>query len=233
MPEFDKNKVLEQILKDVPVKLNLRGEVVIKGKKRVIYAFYQNSGIPDPDLKYDRQNEPIPTTIDSTMCEVYSGGGPRNKEFALEHQEKMKTDQLYARHKREYAKIFGTSVDSFDQGPNIEVSGMNPAAEARKGYSFDFYSSAFHFIQHFHQICERLGYNISLFNNSVQFTREVEVVERGNKLSVPLNVRADIGINLRHNDSTLKQVMGAIEKAYKKAEKADISSKKVQVVQYV
>ncbi len=233
MPEFDKNKVLEEILKEVPVKLNLREEVVVDGVTRVIYAFYQNSGIPDPELKYDREKNPVPTDQNSTVCEVYSVGGPRNAEFTQEHQERMKANELYTGNRREDAKIFGTSIDSFNQGPYIGFDEMDPAGEARKGYSYDFSSSAYFFAQHFNQICKRLGYDIRFINNSVELTREVEIVENENKLSLPLNVRADVGINLKNKDPTLKDVLDVIENAYKKAKRADISSNKIELYQYV
>lgn len=72
MPEFNKKKVLETILKDTPILTNLRKEITLNKKKVVIYAYYFNRGEPDSELKYDLLKNPVKTTSKSTLCEIYS-----------------------------------------------------------------------------------------------------------------------------------------------------------------
>src|SRR4030042_2945819 len=82
MPGFDKKAVLEVILKEAPVLTNLRKKITVRGRRRVIYAYYHPRGQPDAELKYDRLKNPINTTPSSTLCELYSvwDEGEENKD---------------------------------------------------------------------------------------------------------------------------------------------------------
>ena len=72
MAGFDKQRVLERVMADAPILSNRQGVVEVDGKERKIYAYYHNRGVRDPDLQYDRVANPIATTPDATLCEIYS-----------------------------------------------------------------------------------------------------------------------------------------------------------------
>jgi len=203
MPGFDKKVVLEQILKDVPVQQNLRGK--IEGTNKTIYAYYFNRGMPDPDLKYDMRKNPVKTTPDSTLCEIYSMGGPKYKEFAEEHRKRLKTDKDYARMERELSRKYSRHVSEWYQGPWIgggvctDYEVIN-ATRSKGGCSYSYHHSAGWFLDHFDRICERLGYAPRLLDKCVI------VGER----------KENLPINLQNQDPTISEILDLIENAYQK-----------------
>jgi len=54
MTNFPKQQILEKILEQAPVQTNLKGKIIHKGKQIVIYAYYNNSGIMDPEPRVRR-----------------------------------------------------------------------------------------------------------------------------------------------------------------------------------
>ena len=215
MAGFDKQRVLERVTADAPILSNRQGEVEADGKKRKIYAYYHNRGVRDPDLQYDRVANPIATTPDATLCEVYSfwEGDPN-------------VQKLLQRLVREGNIKEG---DVLYQGPWVEHSlGDEGVIEnARRGYGYSFSHSASAFEGHFNRICEELGYEprlVDLFEENsgffgsgahiIQATRYVRLGVDGQATEGKILMRAPIGINLTTEDPTLSKTLDAIAQAY-------------------
>ncbi|MBU3912527.1 MAG: hypothetical protein KKB21_02120 [Nanoarchaeota archaeon] len=199
---FDKKKVLEIILQEVPVKQNLVGEIEVNGKKRVVYAYYFNRGMPDPDLKYDRYTHPIPTTPDSTLCEVYSVGGPKHEKFEAEHVRMLKTDKSYAEDDKKRSEEYNRPITHWYQGPWVDgvITDEEVIEATRGGAEYSFHHSESWFSEHFNSICERMGFNMKLRDDFVVVGRKKQC----------------IGIDLGTRDPILSQVLDSIERAYQK-----------------
>ncbi len=232
MGNFDKNKVLERILQEVPILSNRRGEVEVtnpvyndegkqigeKNEKRVIYAFYFNRGVPDPDLKYDRKANPLPTTPESTLCEIYSfwEGAPNVREW------------------REDAIKSGYIKDDtiVNQGPWLEDCGVldNPPLAARKGNQYQFWRAGYTFAEHFNRICENLGFEPRIADLDGHDCNYSIQIPGGIKLSVgretsyhDIFVKMYIGINFDLEDPTLSKALDAISDTYKKLQKGEFA----------
>jgi len=198
---FDKKVVLEQILKDVPVQQNLRGKV--EGTNNIIYAYYFNRGMPDPDLKYDLKENPVKTTPDSTLCEIYSMGGPKYKEFVEAHKKRLKTDANYANAEMELSRGYSRHSYEWYQGPWIAGGACtdDEVVEAtRGGCSYSYHHSAGWFSDHFNQICERLGYPLRLSDDHIEVDGKKE----------------HLSIDLQNQDPAISRILDLIEKAYQK-----------------
>ncbi len=219
---FDKNKVLERIISEVPILSNKRGELTINNDikendklvkievKVPIYAYYFNRGLKDPDLDYDKVNSPIATTKDSSLAEVYSlfDSGKFQKEYR------------------------GPDVVSF--GGTILLDNNKVIKYIRDNYyNFEFFHSAFKFKNHFNRIVEDLGYDINFLNlgegifkfgtYGVQSSREI-IYSFGKKEAKEgkVNVIVPLKLNLNKNDPSLLEVLDLIEASYSKIKNADI-----------
>ncbi len=235
MRGFDSQKVLERILQEAPILSNRRGEVeaeLPELKKVPIFAFYYNRGLPDPELHYDRVKNPIRTTPDSTLCEVYSfwGGDPNVQDLItrLTKEGEIKPGQVLY------------------QGPWLECPALDDEElfrEVRKGAGYSFYHSASAFHKHFNRICEALGYEprlIDLYNNEncrffgrgafvVQVQSPAQISVDGRVASGNIKLRAQLGINLTSEDPTLRQVLSAVSDAYERIVKVDLSDAELYV----
>ncbi len=232
MKNFDSSKVLERILQEVPILSNRRGEVEVtnpvynnkgelireKKEKRVIYAFYFNRGVPDPDLKYDRKANPLPTTPDSTLCEIYSHfeGDPDVKEW---REEAIKTGYI-------------KEGEVVNQGPWLEDCGFvdNPPLAARDGDQYQFWHSGHVFADHFNTICESLGFEPRIVdidgmdhNYCIQISGQAALNFSGKTSHHDIAIKMRIGINFDREDPTLSRALGAISKAYEKLYIRDFS----------
>lgn len=237
---FDKTLVLERILQEAPVLSNRRGEIKVDGqvkkgnewvKRKVkvpIYAYYFNMGVKDPDLKYDRIGFPIKTSHDSTLAEVYSfwEGNPNIQELVKKLEERgeiKKGEVIY-------------------QGPGIKGVSFKEVKERtrRQDCVFSFNDSASTFEWHFNKITEELGYDVRLISLSqenygffdcgayaLQSPRQVSFSMNREVRKGLIDIRVPIGLNLNRIDPTLNQMLGLIERAYKKIQKADFSGAKL------
>jgi len=202
MNEFDQSKVLTRILKEAPTLTNLRGTVEVDGVERVIYAFYLSDGKPDPELGYDRVNDPKPTTPDSTLCEIYSAFGPGWEKI---RQKKIREGSL------EEGEVLNV-------GPYIPAMGASePAKLTREDCKFEFNRTARTFADHFNKICKDLEYDVKLdglIDSSIQSKRRVNLLVDGRVMEGVVPIETDIGINFDNTDPTLSQTLDAIAKAY-------------------
>ncbi len=218
---FNKFEVMERILEEVPIQTNLRREIEVNGEKRVLYAYYFNRGEPDPEVKYDRKNEPIKTTHHSTLCEIYS---------VWKEEEQVK--EFLERGVLKEGEVL-------NKGPWLE-SNEDPPAEARAGGRYNFWHTAHYFSEHFNQICGSLGYMpriISLFDEKEKgfFDMGAYIIQvRRNARNVLVSkdvsdrdiiVREYIGINLVREDPPLSHILDAIAESYKKIITFDFSSR--------
>lgn len=224
MGNFDKNRVLERILEEAPTLSNRRGEIEIKvpvynvkgeqvgeeRKKRVIYAFYSDSRVPDPDLYYHRKANPLPTTPDSTLCEIYSfwEGDPNVQEFL----------------KREIKEGRMKEGDVIHQGPFVTGYHGHRFEEpqgARDEEEFNFFYSVCYFSRHFNKICEELGYEprIEDFGNSncyltLQIPAQVSLSIAGKVSYHDTGVKMPMGIDFYREDPALSKALELISETY-------------------
>ena len=185
------------------------------------YAFYNNVGKPDPafELTFDRIKKPVKTTLDSSLCEVYSVFGKEQEAFLQRVWKKGEAPRGRTKH----------------QGPS--VSGMdglsNPAAEVRSGLGeLDFFRSAYRFANHFNNICKRLGQTTQLrqldeihasFNNSyygVLLTREMVTQAKLTAVDGSQGTIIPINFDFDTQDPTLNDTLDMIERAYQKGLKS-------------
>lgn len=207
MSTFDRARVLKTILKEVTVKQNLRGEIQVNGGRQVIYAFYCNRGMPDPDLKYDRYKNPIPTSPDSTLCEIYSVGGPKHAKFEQEHLQRLKDSVDYANSQMETSRLYNRPSQRLQMGPWVDGVGTTDDEIIKltrgKGLferTYNFHHSEAWFREHFNNVCMTLGIDIRLERNFVETESKQSRLE----------------IDLARIDPTLSQILELTEKAYKK-----------------
>ena len=196
---------METILKEAPVLTNLRGVISVKGyNDRVIYAYYCNRGVKDPDLDYDRELNPIKTTPNSTLCEIYSVFGEKAEELreGLIKEGKMKEGQLLYK------------------GPWVGEMSGNPVENARDGlHEYDFCHSASHFKEHFNQICANLGYKIKLIDffgegYALKLLRNGKIEVNGKSYSGELPFIKRLSMNLNKEDPPLNCALAVIDEYY-------------------
>ncbi|MDO8509137.1 MAG: hypothetical protein Q7S27_05640 [Nanoarchaeota archaeon] len=227
MENFDKNKVLERILQDAPILTNIKKLITISvnnynnkgdlnGKKKVkspIYAFYGISNVvSDPELKYDRENNPIKTTPNSSLSEIYSFWNPHVK---------------------------GNIERGWSNCPFMDMCLPEDApANARKVAKFEFRNSGLTFTNHFNAICEKLKYEPRLVNEiengdlffwSVEIPSEVTLDYNGKTSRHDSFISMPVGINYNVEDPPLSKVINSISKAYDKLNKRKFSSVNVKL----
>lgn len=228
MTNFDKNKILERILEEAPTLSNRRGEIKTEGpvvEKRAIYAFYGNLGIPDPDLHYHRKNNPLPTTPDSTLCEIYSfwEGDPNVQELI---KRKIKEGRM-------------KEGDVMHQGPFVTGDHGHHCEEpkgAREGEEFNFLHSACAFERHFNEICKEFGYEPRIGEAgwsggclTLKLPGQVSLSIGGKISNHDIGIKMPIGINFYREDPTLSNALEAISKTYEKLQKNEFSDVVVNV----
>ncbi len=204
MTGFDEKEVLETILKECPILTNIRGTINVKGNNRVIYAYYCNRGVKDPDIEYDRKFNPHPTTPDSTLCEIYSVFGEKHEDLRKELIKEAKIEEGQLLYK----------------GPWIG-DWRNPAGDARDCFhhEYNFCHSASNFQEHFNQICSNLGYKIKLIDffgqgYALRLLREGKIEVNGASRSGELPFIKRLAMNLNKEDPPLKCALAAIDECY-------------------
>ncbi len=222
MEGFNCTEVEKRILQDAPYLSNLRKEVNGEyGRKVMAYAFYNNTGTPDPafELVFDRIKRPVRTTLDSSLCEIYSVFGKKQEEFLEKLQKKYKEK--------------GTP----HQGPHVGGhDGLsNPSKEVRSGLEeIEFFRSADRFASHFNEVCKDLmyvprfvdlnteisksfdsGYYGVLISQKAIAKSRIKAVKGFNDIIVPIE------FDFNKQDPTLTQALNLVEKAYKKGLKLE------------
>ena len=191
MVGFNKETVLETILKEVPVLSNLKKEIGVRGKKINIYAYYWNRGVPDSELKYDKEKNPIKTTPESSLCEIYSGwrNKPGENSGPLLDYDSLNTSEDVRKGMR---LIFGHAPIYFAEHFN-KIS-------KKLGYELKF-------------CLERES------NGIVEILRDAQLISNDRIIGGQLLIERQIGLSLSHHDSSLSNVLDLIEKAYEDAKK--------------
>ncbi len=194
MSRFDKKVVLETILKEAPILTNLRKEISIgDGKRKVdIYAYYWNQGIPDSELKYDREKNPLPSKPSSTLCEIYSCWRNKPGEYS------------------------GPWVDKH----YFEIT--NSSFAIRDGARLQFLHSPVYFTEHFNKICEKLDYEPRFNGRHVEIRRKAELKVNGELMKGEIIIDDYIGVDLERIDPNLSKILNLIESVYERVKKKDI-----------
>jgi hypothetical protein len=216
---FDKQKVLERIIQEAPILSNRRGEIDIgRGKKGVIYAYYYNRGLPDPELHYDRVKAPAKTTPESTLCEIYSfwEGHPNVQDLI----------------KRLTAERRIAPGQVLHQGPWLEEPTLGDddvIAETRRGARYSLHRSGSAFSDHFNWTCEKLGFEQRLFSYEgrgavIKVQRQVKIDLDGKVSDGNIKLIAPIDIDFDSEDPTLQGVLESISVACEKIRKFDLTS---------
>jgi len=242
---FDKKKVLEAILQDLPILSNLKRDVKIKGKKRTLWAYYCNRGVEDPEVKYSRLN-PLPTTENSTLCEIYSTGGIKYEELRKdmkkidEEEMKRKSKERGKNKKSDSGRLGDETLEEilglddtpggsspikgdghYYAGPVVDGGGLDgltdPAGSAREDGDYEYYHSDGWFADHFNEICKKRGYNIKYDDGRVMIKRDAELIDDDSvKTKVSVIMGTRIDMDTDRYDPTLKEMLDKIEEAYQK-----------------
>jgi hypothetical protein len=238
---FDKSKVLEKILADAPILSNLRKEIEVsenpydKDSKKVktfIYAYYFNRGVKDPELKYHRINNPIQTTKDSSLAEIYS---------VSYWDEKTK---LWIKGLEENGKIKKGEV--LHQGPWIKscCDDSDILKKTREpDCPYEFFHSGYRFLSHFNETVKNFGYDLELIGdieNNNQFvaegacaiksTRMINYSIEGDIKERLIEVISPIPINLDNKDPSLSEILDEIEISYNRTETKSALDKGIIIV---
>lgn len=230
---FDKQKVLEKILEEAPVISNLRKEIEVDyldDKVKVpIYAYYFNRGVKDSELSYDRINNPINTSPNSSLAEIYSFTYWKDstKEFLKKLEEKgtiKKGEEVY-------------------QAPVIEgYFGYEEALRTTRepDCNYKFFNSAYEFKEHFNEIVKKLDYDLELLCFSENGSRFFSDGAYGVKSKRMVNYSIDgkvkenlirvislISMDLDKEDPSLSKILDEIENCYNRIKNPDFLEKSI------
>jgi len=210
MDGFNREKVLEQLIRDAPTLSNRRKLVKGRKGKVMVYAFYNNCGTPDPAFNFHRLKTPVETNRNDSLCEVYSVFGYNHERF------------LKAKSRK----------DTVHQGPSV-IELEDPGKSIRKdlslnGDGINFFRSASRFAIHFNGICRRFKYVPQMVDLHYDFNQvfaegsygvliqqkrldgaRIKTARGSKEIIVPLP------INFHAVDPTLHEALVSVERAYR------------------